>query len=417
VQTVKTALVVVALLAALFVAYRVVNQQPIGLPFDLAASPPFSPDSAFDAAAGISVETPGAPGPAWPSAAPGENAFPAPPAGLSPPAFAIAPPTAEGLSPSPLSDPSSFAQQASQVAPVTAELPSSANLSTSPLDAPLRPAPAFEPSENSSGGDSAANVRQPPSSQSADATTAPGAGSARETTAAIARYSFEQAWQKADQQIAEGYLARALLTLSEFYRHPGLDEAAQSRLNERLDQLAGTVIYSKRHLLEEAYDAHRGDTLHDLAARYHVSPKLLQNINGVADPSIVLPGSELKLVRGPFRAEIDLARGEATMFLGGLYAGRFPVRAGRDPSPKPGEYQVVAIEPGRSYYLPSGQMIAPGAATNPYGQWWIDLGNEQSLHGSPDAGAEANAGCLSLSPRDAADVAAILTVGSKVVIK
>jgi hypothetical protein len=67
----------------------------------------------------------------------------------------------------------------------------------------------------------------------------------------------------------------------------------------------------------------------------------------------------------------------------------------------------MAIEEGRTYYLPSGQMIPPGAATNPYGKWWIDLGSEQSIHGSPDAGADPGAGCLSLLPRDAADVSSV----------
>jgi lipoprotein-anchoring transpeptidase ErfK/SrfK len=251
----------------------------------------------------------------------------------------------------------------------------------------------------------------------AESATQSADGASPETTAAITRYSFEQAWQKGELQIGEGELARALLTLSEFYRNSDLDEASQARLNERLDQLAGTVIYSRRHLLEESYKATRGDTLHDLASRYNVSARLIQNINGIQDPNLVLPGTELKLVRGPFRAEVDLSRGEATMFLGGLYAGRFAIRSGRDPAPRPGEYKVLAIEAGRTYYLPSGQTIPPGAAANPYGQWWIDLGGEQSIHGSPDSGAEPIAGCLSLSARDAVDVAAILSVGSKVVIR
>jgi hypothetical protein len=415
VQTFKTALVVVGLLGALFVAYRVLNNQPIEIPFDLAGGSA-SPDPAFEAAEGLSVEAPAIDSGASQQSWPGQNGLPNDSTGISPPEFAAAPPTSEAAT-SPSQDLPGYAQQASQVAPVAPELPnagSSGALPGGPLSGPLRsPAASQEIPDSSStsgvGGDNfAVGTGEAAGTDSA---------ASRGATAAVTRYSFEQAWQKAELQIADGQLARALLTLSEFYRNPDLDEATQSRLNERLDQLAGTVIYSKRHLLEEAYKASRSDTLHDLAARYSVSAKLLQNINGVQDPTLVLPGTELKLVRGPFRAEIDLGRGEATMFLGGLYAGRFIVRAGRDPAPRPGEYQVLAIETGRNYYLPSGQVIPAGAAANPYGQWWIDLGSEQGLHGSPEAGAESNSGCLSLSPRDAADVAAILSVGSKVVIR
>jgi LysM repeat protein len=419
VQTFKTALVVVALLAALFVAWQVLNKQPIDLPFDLSATG-LAPDPAFDAAAELSVEAPavdaGASQQPWPNAAISQSGSPnSSAADISPPSFAVSPPSSEAAVLSPATDAvPGYARQASQITPAGPEPPAS-GLSSGPLSGPLRSGQGTQAITESS---STSSVIGAPNVSSGTAESiSPSSAAPRGATAAVTRYSFEQAWQKAELQIADGQLARALLTLSAFYHSPDLDEATQSRLNERLDQLAGTVIYSKRHLLEGAYKANRNDTLHDLAARYSVSAKLLQNINGIQDPTLILPGTDLKMVRGPFRAEIDLSRGEATMFLGGLYAGRFAIRAGRDPAPKPGEYKVLAVETGRTYYLPSGQSIPAGAAANPYGQWWIDLGSEQSIHGSPEAGAEPNSGCLSLAPRDAADVAAILSVGSKVVIR
>jgi lipoprotein-anchoring transpeptidase ErfK/SrfK len=233
----------------------------------------------------------------------------------------------------------------------------------------------------------------------------------------VAKYAFEQAWQNAEDSINEGALARALLTLSDFYLEPQLDEATHQKLNERLDQLAGTVIYSKRHLLEKPYKVMRGEKMEEIAARYNVSTRLLQNINGITDPALLLPGTELKVLRGPLRAEIQLARNEMTIYLGGLYAGRFSVQAGAEPTPRPGEYDVLDIQPGRPYYSSSGQMIPAGHPANPYGQWWIDLGRELSIHGSPEGSEDTSpTGCIILSSRDAADVAAILAVGSRVVI-
>src|SRR5690606_30456044 len=90
-------------------------------------------------------------------------------------------------------------------------------------------------------------------------------GVARYTSPAVAKYAFEQAWSQAELYTSDGQLARALLTLSAFYRSPDLDEDTHKKLNERLDQLAGTVIYSTRHLLEEPYKVRRGETLEDIA--------------------------------------------------------------------------------------------------------------------------------------------------------
>jgi hypothetical protein len=174
-------------------------------------------------------------------------------------------------------------QPASQLTPPSSAIPGSENSSGPPAVAVSSAAtpPGESPGQVASG--------QSQSRGAAENAASSGVA-ARGTAAAISKYSFEQAWQKAELQIGDGELARALLTLSEFYGIPDLDAEAQSRLIERLDQLAGTVIYSRRHLLEESYKTNRGDTLRDLAARCNVSAMLLQNINGVQDPNLVLPG-------------------------------------------------------------------------------------------------------------------------------
>jgi lipoprotein-anchoring transpeptidase ErfK/SrfK len=145
---------------------------------------------------------------------------------------------------------------------------------------------------------------------------------------------------------------------------------------------------------------------------------LLANINGVNDPRILVPGTELKVVPGPMRAEVNVTAGELTLFLGELYAGRFPISIGSEP-PQPKEYTVQNKSPDRTYIGPDGRTIAANDPTNPYGQYWIDLGPEACIHGSPQSAAPGTQtlGCISLSPQDARDVYAMLVPGSKVVVK
>ena len=117
---------------------------------------------------------------------------------------------------------------------------------------------------------------------------------------------------------------------------------------------------------------------------------LLQSINRevVSDPQILVPGTQLKVVPGPFRADVSLATGELTLFLGEMYAGRFPFALGNEP-PQPGGYKVQDKLTNRTYYAADGRTIPANDPANPYGGTWIDLGHEASIHGSAIASAAA----------------------------
>ena len=192
--------------------------------------------------------------------------------------------------------------------------------------------------------------------------------------ASPAERSFEKAWVSAVKHIGQNHFREALLTLSVFFDDPNLSQLNHTRLLGKLDELAAHVIYSKIHLLEPAFIVRPGDTINSIAKQYRVPAGLLKNINGIQSDSSLLPGTELKVVRGPFRASVSLVKNEMTLFLGHLYAGRFPISIGNNPSPRPGSYQVQLKQSGRPFYNASKQPIPVGDINNPYGNVWIDLG-------------------------------------------
>ncbi len=229
---------------------------------------------------------------------------------------------------------------------------------------------------------------------------------------------FQDAWNAAIGQLEKSQWKEALHTLSSLYNNPNVTGESRSRLMDLLDPLAGRVVYSNQHTFEPAYEVRTGDTLQDVADRYQVPVALLQNINGIQDPSLLQPGTQLKVMRGPFRAVINQKQQELALFLGDHYAGRFAISLGNDPKPRPADYQVEAKQPGREYYAPNRSTVPAGAPDNPYGNWWIGLGGDVCLHGSPDVTpAHGGFGCVILSSADAADVYQILSVGSKVLIR
>ena len=230
----------------------------------------------------------------------------------------------------------------------------------------------------------------------------------------IGARAYEQALKMAKSQLAEDDHHAALSTLSVWYKSQDLTAEEHRELLNLLDPLAGRVVYSREHLVEPPYRVRRNETLADIARQYDVPPQLLQKINGIENPNVLLPGSELKVLHGPFRGDVDLQAQELTVFLNQLYAGRFPITVGRDPEPTAGEFQVRDKQLEKAYFSMDGRTIPAESPANPFGHVWLDLGREVCIHGSPMGGAQQQRGCISLSPRDAEDVYSILSIGSTV---
>jgi LysM repeat protein len=226
------------------------------------------------------------------------------------------------------------------------------------------------------------------------------------------------------QHLDRDEIAPALRALSDWYRSPGAAEEHKVQLHPLMDQLAGTVIYSRRHLLQPAYIVREEDTLEEIAQRHQVPTVLLAKINGIVPPYELFPGERLKVVEGPFRAETSVARREMTLYLGPLYAGRFPVRLGREFPGQEAVMEVVEKLEQRAYTDPTThEETAAGHPDNPYGRCWIGLREPGETAGSPGLGIHGRGdqcgpddarGCIGLSPRDAEDLHSILSIGSTV---
>jgi hypothetical protein len=323
---------------------------------------------------------------------------------------------------------------------LSSESKSPADLGSATKTSPIKPS-TTPPSIYGSGGDATESAEASPAEQTAagsynrrsnfetpaptdiaspslpEENTSP-ASPAGSTTPAIASATFRRDAALAEQHVADGKFRTALATLTPHYHIAELPAEERAQLLVWLDALAAKVIYSREHLLESPYVVRGQETLFDVAQRLQVPAELLANINGVSDPRILLPGTELKVVPGPLSAEIAIDRGELTLFVGELYAGRFPISLGNE-SPQPGEFAVQSKAVDRTYFGPDGRTIPANDPTNPYGQCWIDLGASACIHGSPLSAAPGTQGlgCISLSPQDAKDVYAMLVPGSKVVIR
>jgi hypothetical protein len=261
-----------------------------------------------------------------------------------------------------------------------------------------------------------------PASQAPPLEMTPVSRSAAEASAAapaLAAYALRNDLAEAEQLVSAGKFKSALAKLSPHYASHDLPAEQRAALFAWLDGLAAKVIYSREHLLAAPHQVRKGETLYDVAHQYNVEYRLLQNINHkeVSDPLILVPATELKVVQGPFDVEVNLTTDEITLFVNDLYAGRFPFVVG-DQRPQPGDYRVVDKRSQQKTYAGfDGRMIPANDPTNPYGGWWISLGGEMAIHGSPAFPGDKTLGCISLSPQDAKDVYGIVSIGSNVKVR
>jgi len=233
------------------------------------------------------------------------------------------------------------------------------------------------------------------------------------------RTRFEELMQTVEQKLAAGELAEAHLALSSLYGNPNLPVEMSHQVIDLLDQLAGTVIYSREHYLEDPYTVQPGDTMETIAAKYDVPWQVLARINRVRGPEDLQPGQQLKVIRGPFSAVVDLEKYELTLMLDRRYAGRFPIGVGEDQMRLEGTYTVQGKVPNPPYNGPEG-MIPADDPNNPLGDLYIDLGHYVGIHGTNDPGElhrTAGRGTIRLADRDIDDLYGILSVGSEVVIR
>jgi LysM repeat protein len=239
---------------------------------------------------------------------------------------------------------------------------------------------------------------------------------------------FEHLMAIAQKQLDDGALAEGLLTLSRFYGDPKLTPDQTRRLTGLLDQLAGTVIYSRQPLLGPPHPVQPGETLDAIAQKYSVPARLLAKINGIGNPAELTPGQELKVIQGPFHAVIDLDDYELTLMVQGRYAGRFRIGIGGDQPNLEGAYQIKDKTENPTYYGRDAVVDADDPE-NPLGERWIGLAspggnpNETArvgIHGTNDplnVGTTTDRGSICLGDRDAEDIYDILSIGSRVVIR
>ncbi|MCA9065068.1 MAG: L,D-transpeptidase family protein [Planctomycetaceae bacterium] len=218
-----------------------------------------------------------------------------------------------------------------------------------------------------------------------------------------------------DASILDDRLLDAHAALSEIYwQHPEMRDTIRARLERTAYDI---YVNPKKHVIPPRV-VEFGETLGSIAAEYDVPWQYLARLNQTS-PRDLQAGQQLKVVRGPFSAVVDLKDYTLTIHSNGWYVHQYTVGTGRDDRTPSGEFTVLNRIENPAWHNPEGGVIDADDPRNPLGEYWLGLGDHIGIHGTidPDSiGRSVSRGCIHLADGDIEEVFHLLDVGSSVMI-
>ena len=225
---------------------------------------------------------------------------------------------------------------------------------------------------------------------------------------------------------ASGRVVQAQLRLSEALR-AGVDGPKGKAVREALMSLAGRAQLSTARLPEDkysqAYQVAKGDSVTRIGQKFLIPKELVMKLNGMTSANLAA-GQSIKVIQGPLNVEISKSRFELQAWLGDICVRVYPIAIGKTNSTPEGTFVVknkLVNPPYQPQHKPKSEFRDGGAADNPLGSRWIDIGNHYGIHGTIDPtsiGRDASEGCIRMHNKDVEELYDLVEQGgSKVIIK
>jgi LysM repeat protein len=205
----------------------------------------------------------------------------------------------------------------------------------------------------------------------------------------------------------EAVAARVLYTQA-LAAHPAGQQRAAivAKLAELCDRTLLGKELSAGETAAEIYEVKSGDRLAIVARRYLIPFELVKRVNGLSSDNLQI-GQKLKMIHGPFSVRVYKGDHRLELLLGEMPVKTFVVAIGSENKTPTGLYPIVKkvinprFDPTASEH--GLEAKAGGAADNPIGTRWIDIGNHLGIHGTCDPasiGQSVSFGCIRLKNED-----------------
>lgn len=205
------------------------------------------------------------------------------------------------------------------------------------------------------------------------------------------------------------------------------DPAALNGAQELLDVVNIEIFLSPADAPEKVdYVVRSGDTLGDLADRFHTTVELLRKSNNIRG-SLIRVGDLLRIPKGTFSIVADKSDNRLTVFFNGRYFKQYLMGTGKYGKTPVGRFKIGDRIPQPPWWRPDGRQIPYGDPDNLLGTHWLqivsldrpELGG-YGIHGTwePETiGKQESAGCIRLMNEDIEELFTLMPTGALVEIR
>ena len=203
-----------------------------------------------------------------------------------------------------------------------------------------------------------------------------------------------------------------------------LEACQDPELRHRIEKLLGEVnirlVFSPAPMPEkDDYTVKPGDSLAKIARRFDTTVELLQKINGITG-SLIRVNDRLRVLRGKFRAAVNITDNTLTLFLNGRFFKKYRVGTGQYKTTPTGKFKITERIMHPVWWRPDGKKIPYGDPENVLGTHWLSLNIPgYGIHGTWDpesVGKHSSQGCIRLTNADIEELYVLLPVGTEVEI-
>ena len=249
----------------------------------------------------------------------------------------------------------------------------------------------------------------------------------------VAKLPVAESVQAAKSALARGELIEARRLLSAALTSV-LSPSDEAYVYGELVRIADALLFSRvtnaQDPLVDVHEAAPGDSLYAIARQYKITEGLLASINAMDDPNRLRVGQRLKVLRGPFCAEISKTHHRMNVYLGDALVRTYRVGLGTNGGTPTGAWAVNSKLTNPDWTDPiTHQHYLADDPDNPIGERWIGLEGLAGeavgkvgfgIHGTidPDSiGENMSMGCIRMFAEDVAEVYDLLVDrGSRVVV-
>ena len=224
--------------------------------------------------------------------------------------------------------------------------------------------------------------------------------------------------KEAQEKIASGDIIAARNILNDLLNDPALAIAKTPDIanaaKTQLARLSMKWLFSKDHIINDPltalYKVQPGETLEKIGKKHKVPWEILKSINNIKDEKLLMTGQKIKVINGPFHANIYRSSFKMDLYLGiKTYVKTYGVGLGEVGKDTPTGWWLVGDKlPSPPWPRPEGGYSHPGDSDYPLGSRWIALsgveGNAKGrtgfgIHGTKDPetiGTRSSQGCIRL---------------------